>query len=244
MLRIDIITLFPEFFEFPLKIGPLRRAIEKGVLKINLLNLRKFADSPKEVDDYPFGGGSGMVLKVEPIKRAIDSVKTEKSKVILFSPQGVTFNQELAHKLKEEEHLILICGRYKDVDDRVRHFIDLEISIGDYVLSGGEPAALVILDAVSRLLPGALGDEDSRVSDSFEEGILDAPYFTRPREFEGLKVPDVLLSGDHEKIRKWRLKEALKRTLIKRPDLLKKAKLSEEAKQLLDEIKKELGIED
>jgi tRNA (guanine37-N1)-methyltransferase len=239
MLKIHIITLFPEYFKNALEIGPIRKAIELGELNVSFLNLKDFADSPKEVDDYPFGGGSGMILKVEPIKRAIDSVKEKESKVILLSPQGITFNQKLAHELKEEKHLIIICGRYKDVDDRVRKYVDLEISIGDYILSGGEPAALVLIDAISRLLPGALGDKDSAQTDSFETGLLDAPYYTRPRIFNGMEVPQVLLSGNHEKIKRWRKKESLRRTLKRRPDLLKKVKLTEEEKKLLDEILRE-----
>ncbi len=241
-LEIDIITLFPEFFDIPLKFGPIRRAMEAGSLEVKLLNLREFADSPKEVDDYPFGGGSGMILKPEPVKRAIDSIKREEGKVILMSPQGVTFNQELANQLAQEKQLIFICGRYKGVDERIMKYVDMEISIGDYVLSGGEPAALVILDAVSRLLPGALGSEDSAETDSFQWGILDAPYYTRPRVFDGQEVPKVLLSGNHAEIMRWRRKEALRRTFKKRPDLLKKAKLTEEDLRLLEEIKKEEGL--
>jgi len=236
MLKVHIITLFPEYFKEALEIGPIRKAREIGVLSISFLNLKDFADSPKEVDDYPYGGGSGMILKVEPIKRAIDSVRREKSYVILLSPQGITFNQKLAHKLKEKEHLMIICGRYKDVDERVRKYVDLEISIGDYILSGGEPAALVLIDSISRLLPGALGDEDSSITDSFEKGLLDAPYYTRPRIFNGMEVPEVLLSGDHKKIKLWRKKESLRRTLKRRPDLLKKMNLTEEERKLLEEI--------
>ncbi len=239
MMRIDILTLFPEFFEFPLQIGPMAKARELGVLKVYLHDLRKFADSPKEVDDYPFGGGAGMVLKPEPIKRALDAVRTPESHVILLSAQGDTLNHRLVKELAQRPHLILICGRYKGVDERVLHWVDQEISIGDYVLSGGEPAALVLIDAVARWLPGALGDQDSALTDSFETGILDAPLYTRPRVFEGLEVPEVLLSGDHEKIRRWRRKEALRKTWKKRPDLLKTARLSPEDYELLKEIEQE-----
>lgn len=244
MLEIHIITLFPEYFEKTFEIGPIKRAREIGVLNIFLVNPRDFSDSPKEIDDYPFGGGSGMILKVEPIKRAIDSVKKDDSIVILLSPQGEIFSQKMAHKLKVEKHLIIICGRYKGIDERVKKYIDLEISIGDYILSGGEPAALVIIDTISRLLPGALGDENSALTDSFETGLLDAPYYTRPRVFNGMEVPEVLLSGDHEKIRIWRRKESLRGTLKKRPDLLKIANLTEDDRKLLEEILKEENLKD
>jgi len=243
MIRIDVITLFPEYFDVPLQIGPLRKAKELGVLEIHLHNLRDYADSPKEVDDYPFGGGSGMILKPEPIKRAIDVICKEETIVILFTPQGKTYSQQMAKELSKRKHLLLICGRYKDVDDRIRKFVHLELSIGDYVLSGGEPAALVILDSIARLLPNTLGDEDSRKSDSFENWLLDCPYYTRPRVFEGMEVPKVLLSGDHKKIERWRKKESLRRTLLKRPDLLKKANLSEDELELLREVIKEEGME-
>jgi len=240
-MRIDVLTLFPEFFEFPLKIGPMAKAQELGVLEVHLHNLRDFADSPKEVDDYPFGGGAGMVLKPEPIKRALDQIRSPESLVILLSAQGETLNHRLVKTLAQQPHLILICGRYKGVDERVLQWVDREISIGDYVLSGGEPAALVLMDAVARWLPGALGDQDSALTDSFETGLLDAPLYTRPRVFEGMAVPDVLLSGDHEKIRRWRRKEALRKTWKKRPDLLKSAHLTPEDYELLKEIQEEEG---
>lgn len=234
-LRIDIITLFPEYFEFPLKVGPVRRALELGTLEVNLLDLRSFADSPKEVDDYPYGGGAGMVLKPEPLVRAIESVRTPESLVILFSPQGERLDHARVKHLAGQRHLILICGRYKGVDERVRQWVDLELSIGDYVLSGGEPAALVLLDAVARWLPESLGDKDSALTDSFETGLLDAPLYTRPPEFRGLKVPEVLRSGNHAEIRRWRRKQALLRTLLRRPDLLERFPLGEEDRRLLEE---------
>ena len=238
-MRIDIVTIFPEFFEKALEIGPLKRAREKGLVEIRFFNPRDFADNPREVDDYPFGGGPGMVMKPEPLVRAIEAARGESGKVVLLSPAGERFTQKWAETFAHWPHLVLVCGRYKDVDDRVRAFVDMELSIGDYVLSGGEPAALVVLDAVVRLLPGAVGDRDSVTTDSFSRGILDAPYYTRPREFRGLKVPEVLLSGDHERIRLWRKKEALRRTLKRRPDLLEKAELDEEARKLLEEIRRE-----
>lgn len=239
-MKVHIITLFPEFFTFPLKVGPMAKAIEVGSLKVELIDIRKYADSPKEVDDYPYGGRAGMVLKPEPVVRAIESVKTDKSTVILMSAQGKTLTHKLVKELTSLKHMIIVCGRYKGIDERIMNWVDFEISIGDYVLSGGEPAALVILDAVSRWLPGALGDRDSAETDSFETGILDAPVYTRPRVFRGLKVPEILLSGNHQAIRRWERKEALKRTLLKRPDLLNRADLSDEDKRLLEEIKKEL----
>jgi len=210
-----------------------------GTLEVRFFDLKRIADSPKQIDDYPFGGGPGMVIKPEPLKRAIE--KTGGGYVIYFSPQGERLTQELAHRLLEKKHLVFICGRYKGVDERiVEKYVDLELSIGDYVLSAGEIAGIVVLDVLARLLPGAMADEDSLKSDSFESHLLDAPYYTRPREFEGMKVPDVLLSGNHKLIEKWRKKEALKRTLLKRPDLLENIELSPEDKKLLEEIIKEV----
>ena len=235
-LIVDIITIFPEYFAPALEVGPLKRAVQNNLITIRFQNLRELADSPKEIDDYPYGGGSGMVLKPEPVKRALERAGYKDGFVILFSPQGKVLTQSLAHELVGKRHLILICGRYKGVDERVMKYVDLELSIGDYVLSGGEPAALVLLDVLVRLIPGALGDMDSAATDSFESGILDAPYFTRPKVFEGEPVPEVLLSGDHAAIRRWRRKEALRRTLKKRPDLLEKADLSDEDLELLNEI--------
>lgn len=240
-MKVHIITLFPEYFAFPLKIGPIAKAIENGALNVDLLDLRKYADSPKEVDDYPYGGRAGMVLKPEPLVRAIESVKTAESTVILMSAQGKTLTHKLVKELTTLKHMIIVCGRYKGVDERIMNWVDMEVSIGDYVLSGGEPAALVLLDAVSRWLPGALGDKDSAETDSFEDWLLDAPVYTRPRVFRGLEVPPVLLSGNHQAIRRWERKEALKRTLLKRPDLLEKANLTEEDRKLLEEIKQEQG---
>ncbi len=239
LLRVDIVTLFPEYFEFPLRVGPVRRAREQGTLEVRLLDLRSFADSPKEVDDYPYGGGAGMVLKPEPLVRAIESVRGPESLVILFSPQGERLNHARVKELATKPHLILLCGRYKGVDERVRRWVDLELSIGDYVLSGGEPAALVLLDAVARWLPESLGDKDSALTDSFETGLLDAPLYTRPPEFRGLRVPEVLRSGNHAQIRRWRRKQSLLRTLLRRPDLLERYPLSEEDRKLLQEALEE-----
>ncbi len=221
-MLIHIITIFPDFFTNPINYGVFRIAQEKSIAQIQLINLRDFAtDNYRTVDDYPFGGGPGMILKPEPIFKAVESVRKDNSYVILLSPQGRQFKQKIAQELSRKEHLILICGRYKGVDHRVSEYlVDDEISIGDYVLSGGEAAALVILEAIIRLLPGVVGDRDSVETDSFTSGLLDAPYYTRPQDFRGYKVPEVLVSGDHKKIRAWRLEQALKLTQEKRPDLL------------------------
>lgn len=237
-MRIDIITIFPKIFDGPFSEGIIRIAQEKGLVKIQVVDLRDFAvDKYGTVDDKPYGGGAGMVMKPEPIFQAVESLKGKKTRTVLLTPQGELFDQSIANRLAGMEHLILICGRYKGVDERITHIVDDEVSIGDYVLSGGEFAALVIIDAVTRLIPGVIGDFESAVYDSFYSQILDAPYYTRPREFQGLKVPEILFSGDHESIRKWRKREALKRTLLRRPDLLEKASLDEEAEDILRELK-------
>ncbi len=235
----DFIAVFPELIQPMLDFGPLKKVIDAGTLEVRLFDLKKFADSPKEIDDYPFGGGPGMVLKPEPIKRALE--KTGGGYVIYLSPQGEKLTQELAHKLLEKRHIVFICGRYKGIDERiVEKYVDMELSIGDFILSGGEIAAIVVLDVLARLLPDAMGNVDSAKTDSFERNLLDAPYYTRPREFEGERVPEVLLSGNHAAIEKWRKKEALRRTLLKRPDLLENIDLSPEEKRLLEEIIKEV----
>ncbi|MFN3698753.1 MAG: tRNA (guanosine(37)-N1)-methyltransferase TrmD [Dictyoglomus sp.] len=244
MLKIDILTIFPEMFKGPFNISILKRAQEKGLVEINIHNLRDYAtDKHRTVDDYPYGGGSGMVMKPEPIFRAVRNLKRDDSEVILLSPSGDLFNQKVAEELSKREHLILICGRYEGVDERVKFIITREISIGDYVLTGGEIPAMVLFDAIVRLIPGAVGDPNSLREESFQWGILEYPQYTHPREFEGMRVPDILLSGDHKKIRRWRRKEALRKTLLKRPDLLEKADLSQEDYVLLEEIKKELREE-
>lgn len=236
-MRFDILTLFPELFNPFLDEGVLGRAVKKGLVDIRLTNIRAFARGRHKVtDDRPYGGGNGMVMKPGPIYRALKSVERIEgpSLAILLSPQGERFNQSTAWKLAEKEQLILVCGRYEGVDERIRsRYIDMELSIGDYVLSGGELGALVVLDAVSRLIPGVLGGERSNIEDSFEGGLLEHPHYTRPRIFMGEGVPEVLLSGDHGKIRSWRREESLKRTLERRPDLLEKAELREENKTLL-----------
>jgi tRNA (guanine37-N1)-methyltransferase len=240
-LQIDILTIFPKMFESPFQESILKKAQEKGLLKINLIDIRSFSrDKHKKVDDYPFGGGVGMVMKPEPIFEAWEFVCASNpdlpTKTILLTPQGRTFSQAKAQELSKLKRLILICGHYEGIDERVREqLVDEEISIGDYVLTGGELPAMVLVDAVARLLPGVLGSEESALDDSFSDGLLEYPQYTRPRVYRGLEVPEVLLSGDHEKIRLWRRKQSLLRTRQKRADLLKKARLSEEDKKLLME---------
>jgi tRNA (guanine37-N1)-methyltransferase len=230
-MRFDILTLFPEFFRPLLEKGTLRQAIKKGLLDVRLVDIRSFAKGLHKVtDDRPYGGGNGMIMKPGPIYRALNSVErvTGRSSVILLTPQGKKFDQTMAWQLAEWDQLILVCGRYEGIDERIRaHYIDMEISIGDYILSGGEPGAIVVLDTVCRLIPGVLGGERSNLEDSFQDGLLEYPHYTRPRVFMGEEVPSILLSGDHEKIRAWRKAEAIKRTHQRRPDLLEKAGLAE-----------------
>lgn len=220
-MRIDVLTIFPTMFRGPLDESIIRRARESGRLELCIHNLRDWThDKHRTVDDRPFGGGPGMLLKPEPIFEAVESLRREDSWVILLSAAGRLFNQEIARELAERPHLILICGAYEGVDDRVRtHLADDEISIGDYILTSGVLPAMVIIDAVTRLLPGVLGDAQSAVDESFSEGLLEYPQYTRPAEYRGLKVPDVLLSGDHKAIAEWRREQAIKRTAERRPDL-------------------------
>jgi len=238
-MRFDILTLFPDMFS-PLRESILGRATEKGLVQIQVVNIRDFAlDKHRVVDDTPYGGGQGMVMKVEPIGRAIEAIKSGNPSAwtIYLSPQGRQFNQEMALSLSSRPHLILLCGRYEGVDERVKElFVDEEVSIGDYILTGGEFAAMVVIDAVSRLLPGALGSERSAQEDSFFDSLLEYPQYTRPSNFEGSSVPGVLLSGNHSAISLWRRQKALERTAARRPDLLAKAKLSEEDRKVLEEI--------
>jgi tRNA (guanine37-N1)-methyltransferase len=230
-------------FRGPFDESMIKRARKKGILEINLHNLRDFTgDRHRTVDDLPYGGGAGMVMKPEPLFRAVEKVKEEKRsswKVILLSPQGQPFAQEKAKELAQEEALIFICGHYEGVDERVReHLIDEELSLGDFVLTGGELAAMVIVDAIARMLPEVLGCKDSIREDSFYQTLLDYPHYTRPAEFRGWKVPGVLISGNHQKIREWRKKKKLENTFKKRPDLLKTAKLSREEEEMLEQIKR------
>jgi tRNA (guanine37-N1)-methyltransferase len=241
----DILTLFPEMFAGPFSESILKIAREKDLIDIKTVNIRDFAeDKHHTTDEPPYGGGAGMVMKAEPIFKAWQDTQNKrkvKSKTILMSPQGEELTQDLVKDLSLEEGLTIICGRYEGVDERVRKtIVDQEISIGDYVLTGGELPAMVLVDSISRLLSGVLGAEDSSKKDSFYNGLLEHPHYTRPREFNGLKVPDVLLSGNHQLIERWRKKESLKRTLLRRKDLLEDKDLSAEETKLLKEIKLEL----
>jgi tRNA (guanine37-N1)-methyltransferase len=246
-VRVSILTLNPGFFEGPLGEGMIRIGREKGIVDVALVPIRDFAnDKYGTTDDYPYGGGAGMVMKVDTIVRAFESARDAvpgvRPRVLATSPQGRVFDQAWARELALEKHLLLVCGRYKGIDERVMELLEAEeVSIGDYVLSGGEAAALVVLDAVTRLQEGVLGHAESAEADSFSEALLDAPVYTRPEEFRGLKVPDVLLSGNHEQIRIWRRREAIRRTLGKRPDLIRERVWSAEDRKLLDEIEKEAG---
>ena len=240
-MRIDIITIFPEVILPVLQAGILRRAQARDILTVNVHNLRDFTtDRHQTVDDYPYGGGAGMILKPEPLFAAIRALQPESTaRIIYLTPQGTPFNQACAEALSLESHLILICGRYKGIDERVRiKLVTDEISIGDYVLSGGEIPALVLVDAIGRVLPRALGNYESAQEDSFSQGLLDCPHYTRPVEYEGMKVPDILLSGHHENITHWQREQSLKRTVERRPDLLKNVELSAEDVAYLSSLKK------
>jgi len=247
-MRFDILTIFPEMFRGPFDFGIVRRARERGLIEIVVHDLREFAtDKHRSVDDRPFGGGEGMVFKPEPIFRAVESVlgasfDRERTAVILLTPQGRVFTQAMAEQLAQCDRILLICGRYEGVDERVaEHLATHEISIGDYVLAGGEIPAMVVVEAVVRLVPGALGREASARRESFAAGgILDYPQYTRPADFRGLRVPEVLLSGNHAEIARWRRRMALAKTLRNRPDLLEKAALSEDDLRLLEELRREL----
>jgi tRNA (guanine37-N1)-methyltransferase len=243
MMRVDVLTLFPNMFTSPLQESILGKAIKKGLIDIRCINIRDFAlDKHQVVDDSPYGGGQGMVMKAEPIARAIEWTKADNPSgwTIYLTPQGKTFTQERAQALTERSHLILLCGRYEGIDERVREvLIDEELSIGDYVLAGGEFAALVVIDAITRLLPGVLGSDESAKDDSFSGALLEYPQYTRPCDFRGYGVPEVLLSGDHEAIARWRRKEALRRTSLRRPELLAKAELSDTDRVFLREIQEQ-----
>jgi tRNA (guanine37-N1)-methyltransferase len=246
-MRFDIVTIFPAMIEQALTAGIVGRAIERGTVVVQVHDLRAFTtDRHRVVDDVPYGGGPGMVLKPEPIFRALDAIAgagRPAATVVLTSPQGTRFTQEVAQRLRSAERLVLLCGRYEGVDERVQARVDEEISIGDYVLSGGELPALVIVDSVARLVPGVVGHEQSVAGDSFSRGLLNFPQYTRPQELTisrvgaaALKVPDVLLSGNHAEIRRWRKRQAVTRTLERRPDLLTAAELDEEEREILREL--------
>ena|SRR3989338_4628414 len=228
-MQIDVVTIFPGMFEPVLGESIIKRAREKEIITINIIDLRSFSkDKHRKVDDKPFGGGPGMVMNAEPFFEAVNYLKSRrgeeeiKSRVILLSPKGKTFNHRLAKRLSRYEHMILLCGHYEGIDERIRRYlVDMELSIGDFVLTGGELAAMVIIDAVARYLPGVLGNKESSCDESFTDNLLEYPQYTRPADYKGMKVPEVLLSGDHKKITAWRTRQALKVTKKKRPDLLK-----------------------
>lgn len=241
-MKIDVLTLFPEMFTGVLGSSILNKAKEKEAASYNVVNFREYSDSKHGVvDDYPYGGGAGMVLKAQPIFDAVEDLQTKsaaKPRVILLCPQGERFTQKKAEELAKEKHLIFVCGHYEGYDERIReHVVTDEISLGDYVLTGGELGAMVVIDAVVRLLPGVLGNEDSPVKDSYSSGLLEHPHYTRPADFRGMKVPETLTSGNHKLIEEWRMKESLRRTWNRRPDLLDYIELNEQEKKWLEEIK-------
>jgi tRNA (guanine37-N1)-methyltransferase len=243
-MKFDIVTIFPRMVHAALAEGVVSRGLARGLLDVQVHDLREHTtDRHRTVDDVPYGGGPGMVMKAEPLVAAVDRIRAtrgEPKAVILLSPQGRRFTQAEAGRIAELGHIALLCGRYEGMDERVKELVATEeLSVGDYVLSGGELAALIVVDAVSRLVPGVVGDEQSVEQDSFSRGLLDYPHYTRPAEFAGLKVPEVLLSGHHAQVRRWRKKAALARTLDRRPELREQAALDDEARALLDEIRKE-----
>jgi tRNA (guanine37-N1)-methyltransferase len=243
VIKFDVLSIFPEMFASPFNSSLLKKAQEKGLLNICLHDIRNWADDKhKMTDDAPYGGGCGMVMKVEPVEKTLAAIKNEKddSLVVLMTPQGETFNQKIAAQLAQKKQIIIICGRYEGVDERIReHLVDREISIGDYILTGGEFAAIVLIDAVSRLVPGVLGNPQSTFSESFSNDLLEYPQYTRPAEYKGWTVPEILLSGNHAQIELWHRRESLRRTYQRRPDLLKNIKLSAEDKKNIEKIKAE-----
>jgi tRNA (guanine37-N1)-methyltransferase len=247
-MKFDIVTIFPRMVEAGLAEGVISRGVERGLLDIKVHDLREYTiDRHRSVDDVPYGGGPGMVMKPEPLARAVEDIRARRGNpetVVLLSPQGRRFTQAEAVRMSRLRHVALLCGRYEGMDERVRTLVATEeLSIGDYVVSGGELPALVIVDAISRLVPGVVGDTRSVEEDSFSRGLLDYPHYTRPSEFSGEKVPDVLLSGHHEQVRRWRKRTAIQRTLERRPELLDMAALDDEERALLDEIRKEQETE-
>ena len=241
MIRFDVLSIFPEMLQSPLEFSLLKKAREKGLIEVGLHNIRDWTrDKHRMTDDAPYGGGCGMVMKVEPVARAVAAVKQagEASLVVLLTPQGEIFNQTIATELARQKQIILICGRYEGFDERIReHLADREISLGDYILTGGELSALVVIDATARLIPGVLGNDASASGESFSQGLLEYPQYTRPAEYSGWPVPEVLLSGNHARIERWQRIEALRRTWRRRPELLEKTQLGEEDGELLEKIK-------
>ena len=247
-MRFNILTIFPEYFQSPIKLGMLRIAQEKKLIKINVHNIRDYTDDiHRSVDDNPYGGGPGMVMKPEPFYKAISKITNRKSlkgikkasEIILFSPKGKKLNQKMLMELSKEKRFILICGRYEGIDERVRESLSTkEISIGDYILSGGESASLIFIEAITRLIPGVLGDKESLNEETFSRGLLEYPQYTRPKQFLGMEVPEVLLSGNHKEIKQWRMKKSLEETIKKREDILNMINLTDEEKETLGKIGK------
>jgi tRNA (guanine37-N1)-methyltransferase len=242
MIRFDILSIFPEMFESPFSSSLIKKAWDRQIIDIHVHDIRHYAtDKHRMTDDYPYGGGGGMIMKVEPVARALDDIVFPggNCQVILMTPQGEPFNQNIAEDLIRFDHLVVICGHYEGIDERIReHLVDRELSIGDYVLTGGELPAMILVDAVARLVPSVLGNDESARNDTFTMGRLEHPQYTRPQEYRGWTVPDILLSGDHKKIDRWRRKKSLERTLKRRPDLLETGPLSEEDRDLLEGIRK------
>ncbi|MBI0907338.1 tRNA (guanosine(37)-N1)-methyltransferase TrmD [Streptococcus uberis] len=238
-MKIDILTLFPEMFA-PLESSIVGKAVEKGLLDIRYHNFRDNAEKARHVDDEPYGGGQGMLLRAQPIYDTIDKIDANNPRVILLDPVGKTFNQSYAEELAQEDELIFICGHYEGYDERIKQLVTDEISLGDFVLTGGELAAMTMVDATVRLIPNVIGKEASHQDDSFSSGLLEYPQYTRPYDFRGMTVPDVLMSGHHENIRRWRLEESLRKTYLRRPDLLEKYPLNQEESDLLAKIKEEM----
>ncbi len=238
-MKIDILTLFPEMFA-PLEHSIVGKAKEKGLLEITYHNFRDYAERTRHVDDEPYGGGQGMLLRAQPIFDTIEKIDAKRPRVILLDPAGRTFDQTYAEELAQEEELIFICGHYEGYDERIKTLVTDEISLGDFVLTGGELAAMTMVDATVRLIPDVIGKEVSHQDDSFSSGLLEYPQYTRPYDFRGMKVPDVLMSGHHENIRKWRLEQSLRKTLERRPDLLENYEFTEEEAQILQKIKGEI----
>jgi tRNA (guanine37-N1)-methyltransferase len=244
MIRFDVLTLFPDMFQSPLASSVLKKAIDRGLIEVTIYNIRDFTtDKHRVVDDTPYGGGSGMVMKAGPIVEGIEQIKSANGspRVILMTPQGIPFDHKEARRLCKYGHLVFVCGRYEGIDERVRDYVDEEISIGDYILMGGELAVMVVIDAVSRFVPGVLGSGESVLEESFANTLLEYPQYTRPRVFKGKRVPEVLISGNHREIVRWRRKEALRRTYLRRRDLLQKADLPGDDLALLEEVKEEAG---